>query len=106
MNRRADGVPVDVLGQVIDIQAMGLALVEQPEPVRDENCSRPHPAADFQFPGLAARPGDHTHFLSVIKSLFLCIRRVYGNGAGAFALVPFRIPHQSVGIGFHVPAGI
>ena len=72
----------------------------------DQHHTPPDLFAHLQFADFTARLGGNLHLLTIMQAEGLGFQRVKGHRAGTFILIPFRVPHQGVCIGHHVPAGI
>jgi hypothetical protein len=83
MNGSADRVAMSVLRQLIDIDAVDLAVVQQAEPVGNQHPSLPDQFAHFQLTCRASGLGDHVDVLAIDKIQRLGVGRAYrGNGDG------------------------
>ncbi len=99
-----EGVPVRVLGEPVDVDAVGLPLVLQSEPVGDDDHARPGRFGHFQLDLHRCGLGGDLDHLPVGKSRCLCVLRMHGERAHAELLVPGRVSHDRVGVGVDVPS--
>ena len=66
MQRRADGIAVAALGQVVGVDPVYATLVIQSEPMGHQDHAFTNVVADFQLADGAAGGGGHRHVLTVV----------------------------------------
>ncbi len=76
-----EGISVGVLGEAINVGAIGLALINKTEAVGDHNMPRPRGVGQLQVYLNLARFCDDTHILPVLQAELFCVRRVHCQGA-------------------------